>query len=385
MTNNDDELPIIIGPFNAMNVNLSNLTNRSPDPVLFQNQMMYRIIEQMQEPIIGLNEMQEIWFVNTAAESLLNLKKNISGRPAEKFTPAKDLIKLMVEANLSNSFKMMLNEKEVYFQVESQEITIPDEHSQLKNAGGATAGIAGRVYKLRNITAVKERDKLKTNLIAAVTHELKTPICSMKLCLELLERMQIGPVNKERTELMEHFKSSCERLLKIIHELIDLSKMETGNIHLAPVLLDPIEIVNYATSAVKFMAQQKKIQIQVNGLSIQAKVRADMEKTAWVLVNFLSNALRYSSENSKVTIKLQEKENQIIFAVRDFGKGISEIYQNRLFESYFQVPGDRLNEHGSGLGLTISKYLVEAQQGNIWIQSAIGKGSTFYFSLPAIQ
>ena len=115
MTNND-ELPIIIGPFNAMNVNLSNLTNRSPDPVLFQNQMMYRIIEQMQEPIIGLNEMQEIWFVNTAAESLLNLKKNISGRPAEKFTPAKDLIKLMVEANLSNSFKMMLNEKEVYFQ-----------------------------------------------------------------------------------------------------------------------------------------------------------------------------------------------------------------------------------------------------------------------------
>jgi len=385
MTNNDDELLIIIGPFNAMNVNLSNLTNRSPDPVLFQNQMMYRIIEQMQEPIIGLNEMQEIWFVNTAAESLLNLKKNISGRPAEKFTPAKDLIKLMVEANLSNSFKMMLNEKEVYFQVESQEITIPDEHSQLKNAGGATAGIAGRVYKLRNITAVKERDKLKTNLIAAVTHELKTPICSMKLCLELLERMQIGPVNKERTELMEHFKSSCERLLKIIHELIDLSKMETGNIHLAPVLLDPIEIVNYATSAVKFMAQQKKIQIQVNGLSIQAKVRADMEKTAWVLVNFLSNALRYSSENSKVTIKLQEKENQIIFAVRDFGKGISEIYQNRLFESYFQVPGDRLNEHGSGLGLTISKYLVEAQQGNIWIQSAIGKGSTFYFSLPAIQ
>jgi hypothetical protein len=72
MTNNDDELPIIIGPFNAMSVNLSNLTNRSPDPVLFQKQMMYRIIEQMQEPIIDLNEMQEIWFVNTAAESLLN-------------------------------------------------------------------------------------------------------------------------------------------------------------------------------------------------------------------------------------------------------------------------------------------------------------------------
>jgi signal transduction histidine kinase len=104
-----------------------------------------------------------------------------------------------------------------------------------------------------------------------------------------------------------------------------------------------------------------------------------------VLVNFLSNALRYSSENSKVTIKLQEKDSQIIFAVRDFGKGIAEIHQKRLFESYFQVPGDKLNGHGSGLGLTISKYLVEAQQGSIWMQSAVGKGSTFYFSLPAIQ
>jgi NtrC-family two-component system sensor histidine kinase KinB len=382
MTKNDDELPIIIGPFNAMSINLS---NRSADPVLFQKQMMYRIIEQMQEPIIGLNEMQEIWFVNTAAESLLNLKKNISGQPEEEFTTAKDLIKLMVEANMSNSFKMLLNEKEVYFQVESQEITIPDEYSQLNNAGGARAGVAGRVYKLRNITAFKERDKLKTNLIAAVTHELKTPICSMKLCLKLLEDMQIGPVNKKQTEFIEHFKSSCERLLKMILELIDLSKMETGNIHLSPVLLDPIEIVNYAISAVKFIAQQKRIQIQVNAQSIQAKVKADMEKTAWVLVNFLSNALRYSSENSKVTIEIQEKGNEIIFAVRDFGKGIAEIYQKRLFESYFQVPGDSLNEHGSGLGLTISKYLVEAQQGNIWLQSAIGKGSTFYFSLPTIQ
>ena len=385
MTNNDDELPIIIGPFSAMGVNSPNLPNRSPDPVLFQKQMIYSIIEQMQEPIIGLNEMQEIWFMNTAAESLFSLKKNISVQSAGKFTPAKDLIKLMAEANLSNSFKVMLNEKEVYFQVESQEIIIPDEHSPLNNTGGARAGVAGRVYKLRNITAFKERDKAKTNLMAAVIHELKTPICSMKLCLDLLERRQTGSFNKEQTELIEHFKSSCERLLKIILEMIDLSKMETGHIHLSSVLLDPIEIVNYAISTVKFMAQQKSIQIQVNALSIHAKVKADREKTAWVLVNFLSNALRYSSENSKVTIKLQEKDNQVIFAVRDFGKGISEIYQNRLFESYFQVPGDRLNGHGSGLGLTISKYLVEAQQGNIWMQSAIGEGSTFYFSLPAIQ
>jgi NtrC-family two-component system sensor histidine kinase KinB len=99
----------------------------------------------------------------------------------------------------------------------------------------------------------------------------------------------------------------------------------------------------------------------------------------------LSNALRYSTENAEVIIELQEKDDQITFEVKDFGKGIAEGYQKRLFEPYFQVPGDGLNEQGSGLGLAISKYLVEAQHGIIWMQSVISKGSSFYFSLPAIE
>jgi signal transduction histidine kinase len=108
-----------------------------------------------------------------------------------------------------------------------------------------------------------------------------------------------------------------------------------------------------------------------------------VEKTAWVLVNFLSNALRYSPEKSKVTIKISEKNGSVIFSVKDLGKGIDEQYQKRLFDRYFQVPTDGQNKSGSGLGLAISKDFIEAQHGTIWLESAIGEGSTFSFALPA--
>jgi NtrC-family two-component system sensor histidine kinase KinB len=111
-------------------------------------------------------------------------------------------------------------------------------------------------------------------------------------------------------------------------------------------------------------------------------IQVDIEKTAWVLVNFLSNALRYSAEKSKITIQVTQRDDMVEFSVKDFGKGIDESYQKRLFDRYFQVPTDGQNKSGSGLGLAISKDFIEAQQGKIWVESAIGEGSRFAFILP---
>jgi NtrC-family two-component system sensor histidine kinase KinB len=114
-------------------------------------------------------------------------------------------------------------------------------------------------------------------------------------------------------------------------------------------------------------------------------VNADVEKTAWVLINFLSNALRYSSDKSKVQIRIAKKDKGIEFSVRDYGKGIDEQYQKRLFDRYFQVPTDGNNKSGSGLGLAISKDFIEAENGRIWVESEIGEGSRFCFLLPVAQ
>ncbi|MEO6979478.1 MAG: HAMP domain-containing sensor histidine kinase, partial [Mucilaginibacter sp.] len=241
----------------------------------------------------------------------------------------------------------------------------------------------GKVYLLKNITEFKERDEAKTNFIATISHELKTPISSIKMCLKLLADERIGSVNAQQMELVDHIKDDSDRLLKITSELLDLSQVETGNIQLNFVPSDPSVIVDYALDSVRFPAGQKGIVLDVVKQPGLSKVQVDVEKTAWVLVNFLSNALRYSPEKSKVAIKISEKNGSVIFSVKDLGKGIDEQYQKRLFDRYFQVPTDGQNKSGSGLGLAISKDFIEAQHGTIWMESAIGEGSTFSFALPA--
>ncbi|MDN5285292.1 MAG: sensor histidine kinase [Mucilaginibacter sp.] len=382
----NDEFAEVATAFNEMTDRLKEWENSNLATVLSEKQRIETIIEQMQDAIIGLNEDKEILFINTAAANILNLDgKKVIGKRADEFTIQNDLLKSILENNNSlRPFKIALNGKESYFQLESREIVIPNLNPQ-KTVISIASKSVGKVYIMRNITEFKERDEAKTNFIATISHELKTPISSIKMSLKLLKDERIGPVNPQQLELVEHINDDSDRLLKITSELLDLSQVETGNIQLNFVSSDPLEIVNYAINAVKFQAEQKGINLDINASNNLPKVLVDVEKTAWVLVNFLSNALRYSAEKSKVIIGVSEKKGEVIFNVRDFGKGIDEQYQKRLFERYFQVPTDGQNKSGSGLGLAISKNFIEAQQGKIWVESAIGEGSSFYFSLPSHQ
>ncbi|NCD70576.1 ATP-binding protein [Mucilaginibacter agri] len=385
--NKHDEFAEVASAFNDMADRLNEWENTNLAKVLSEKQRIETIIEQMDDAIIGLNEKQEILFINTVASNILNIsEKKIVGQPAEKFTGSNDLFKSILASNSGiRSFKIALAGKESYFQLESREIVIPNLEPQPTDGIIVASKSAGKVYILRNITEFKERDEAKTNFIATISHELKTPISSIKMSLKLLNDGRVGETNVQQQELLAHIKDDSERLLKITSELLDLSQVETGNIQLNFVVSDPVEIVDYALNSVRFNAEQKGITLQVIAQPNRSKVHADMEKTAWVLVNFLSNALRYSSEKSKVQIQLAEKNKQVIFTVKDFGKGIDEQYQKRLFDRYFQVPTDGQNKSGSGLGLAISKDFIEAQQGKIWVESAIGEGSSFSFSLPAHQ
>lgn len=379
----NDEFADVAAAFNDMTNRLKEWENSNLATVLSEKQRIETIIEQMQDAIIGLNEKGEIIFINTVAENILNLnEQKIVGQLAEKFTSSNDLFKSIIENTSLKSFKIALNGKESYFQLENREIMIPNINPNPEDVLDYGRKSVGRVYVLRNITEFKERDEAKTNFIATISHELKTPISSIKMSLKLLKDERIGPMNTQQLELIDHVNEDSERLLKITSELLDLSQVETGNIQLNFIQSEPMAIVDYALNAVKFPAEQKGISLKVLAPDALPTVQVDVEKTAWVLVNFLSNALRYSPAKSSVIIEIAEKQNEVIFSVKDSGKGIDEQYQKRLFERYFQVPTDGQNKSGSGLGLAISKDFIEAQQGRIWLESAIGEGSKFYFALP---
>ncbi|HUX85276.1 MAG TPA: HAMP domain-containing sensor histidine kinase, partial [Chitinophagaceae bacterium] len=144
----------------------------------------------------------------------------------------------------------------------------------------------------------------------------------------------------------------------------------------------PMLIMDYAIQAVNVQASAKNIQLERQGDPMVPMVMADPEKTAWVLVNFLSNAIRYSPEGSRVLIGSYGQEGAVVFYVQDFGKGIDPKYREKIFEKFFRVPGS-LSGGGTGLGLAISREFIQAQGGKVWVNSEPGKGSTFCFSLPA--
>lgn len=333
----------------------------------------------MHDPIIGLDQQGLILFANDEALKIIGMKsEEIIGEKAANIAVSNDLIRSMIlkesntESQKNKPLKIFANGKESYFEKETIAITIIP-------TGEENPIDIGNVIILRNITLFKELDFAKTNFIATVSHELKTPIASIKLSLQLLENAKTGVMNNDQKQLVESIKDDSKRLLKITGELLNLSQLETGNIQLNIEKSNPNEIIDYAINAVKVRADQKNIKLIVEIQDNLPKVKADKEKTSWVLINFLTNAITYSSENSNIIIKTIVHNDQITFCVTDFGKGIEGRYKYKIFDKYFQIPGS--NKSGTGLGLAISKEFIEAQNGTIYVESELGLGSTFGIKL----
>jgi NtrC-family two-component system sensor histidine kinase KinB len=378
----NDEFAEVANAFNLMATKLNDWENSNLATVISEKRRIETIIDQMQDAIIGINEKQEILFMNDAARKTLNITDDkIIGKNADQLVKSNDLFKsILKEEATIRPFKIVLDNHESFFQLQRSDIVVPDIDKS-EGALQLASRSAGKVYILKNITEFKERDEAKTNFIATISHELKTPIASIKMSLKLLNDERVGALNTEQDQLVSHIKDDNDRLLKITSELLELSQVETGNIQLNFVPVNPMQIVDYAVTSIQFQAQQKQVQLEVVKDDGLPYVQADIEKTAWVLVNFLSNALRYSAEKSKIIIKVTQRKDRVEFSVKDFGKGIDETYQKRLFDRYFQVPTDGQNKSGSGLGLAISKDFINAQGGTIGLQSEIGAGSRFYFTL----
>lgn len=373
-----DEFAELATEFNAMVAQLHQWENSNLAKIQSEKLRIEAIIGQMQDAIIGLNAHKEILFLNQVASQLLHLdEKTVIGTNAVELQKKNDLLHTLMQTEISaRPIKIFADGKASYFKLERREIMIPASEP------GPDRRSAGEVYILKNITEYKELDEAKTNFMATVSHELKTPISSIRMSLQLLEDDRVGKMNTEQQELIGHIKEDCGRLLKMTAELLGLAQVETGNLQLNFVSSEPHKIADYAMDALRFQAGQKAIELELIARHHLPYVYADTEKTAWVLINLLSNALRYSAPKSKVIIQIVQAGGQIEFSVRDFGQGIDEQYQKRLFERYFQVPTDGYHQSGSGLGLAISKDFITAQGGKIWVESEIGAGSRFCFRLP---
>jgi len=371
--------------FNSMAQKLEEYNDSNLATLMIEKKRIETLINNMHDPVIGLDENKKIIFVNEEALKIIGLKHyEIIGKSAQDISVSNDLIRSLIHELMSGEvrssqekpFKIYANNKESYFEKEMITISIIPTGEQNKVT-------IGHVIILRNVTSYKELDFAKTNFIATVSHEFKTPIASIKMSLQLLENTKIGTVNDEQRNLLNSIKDDADRLLNITGELLNMTQVETGNIQLSIIPSKPKEIVSYAINATKNQADQKHIRLDLSCSENIPDVLADSEKTAWVLTNLLSNAIRYSHENSSVSILISEIGNTVQFAVTDTGQGIAPQYTEKVFDRYFRIPGTK--KEGTGLGLAISKEFIEAQGGKIRVLSDLGAGSTFTISLIAYK
>jgi NtrC-family two-component system sensor histidine kinase KinB len=367
--------------FNSMAEKLDEYNSTQLAEVLNEKKRIETLINNMNDPVIGLDEQGKIMFVNNEAIHILNLSKSeLMGAAAKELALSNDLMRTLLrdlptETSLqktANAITILNNGKEQYF--EKELITIATTHTEAHEQQPI-----GNVIILRNVTSFKELEFAKTNFMATISHELKTPISSIKMSIQLLERKDVGSINEEQLNLINSIREDNERLLKITGELLNLTQLETGNIKLYMQSSDPYQIINYAVEAVKKEAEHFGVRIQILTEENLPNLSADTDKTQWVLINLLVNAIHYSPAGETVTISLKESGSQLRFEIKDQGDGIAEEYTSRIFDRYFQVPG--ISKPGTGLGLAICKEFIEAQGGTIGVESSSGQGSTFFFVL----
>ena len=373
------EFEDLANSFNSMAEKLEEYQSSSLSKQLMDKKRVEMLIANMHDPVIGLDENNSINFINEEALKISGLvREDILGKSAADIAVNNDLLRELLrnatKENISDSpMKIFADNKESYFEQEIIPISIiPTGELEKKEAG--------KVILLRNVTAHKELDFAKTNFIATVSHELKTPISSMKMGAQLLKNEKFGLLNDQQKELLKSIEEDGERLLDITGELLNLSQAESGNIRLNIKDCNIADLVKTALSNNLTIAENKEVGLISQFKTTQEEiVKADFDKTVWVLNNSLSNAIKHSKAGQEIIISTEKIADKVKFSVQDFGEGIDQKYHTKVFERYFQIPEDHQN--GTGLGLAISKNFIEKQGGEIGVESVKNEGSTFWMIL----
>ena len=365
-----DEFGQMATAFNAMAERLEYFESSNLNKLIFEKARAEAVINSLKDASIGINRNNTILFANQQALQLLGLKaEDTIGRPVAELSARNDLLRFLIADETNKPFKIVVDGKENYYTKEVIEVSQSDTTS--------------KVIVLKNITSFKELDVAKTNFIATISHELKTPLASSDFSLKLLEDNRVGQLSAEQKDLVHQLKNDNQRMLRILSELLNMSQVEAGKIQLKIQVVNPKSVVDASVQAVYSAAKEKQITVVQKIDDDLPVIKTDPDKINWVLNNFLTNAIKYSPEENEVMISVEHNNSSISFSVADKGQGIEEQYLGRIFERYFQVPG-RSDKKGSGIGLAICKEFIEAMNGKIWVKSRTGEGSVFGFDLPLV-
>ncbi len=336
------------------------------------------IIEGISDGILVINAKSNIIMVNPSSERLLGIKKSQ--------VVGKHVLDCLEDIKILDLITRRLESGDEYY---SKELIITNRETGMERVlNGRISSVLtrtgkglGAVIVLRDITKEKEVDRMKTDFVSNVSHELRTPLASIKGFVSTLIETEV--TEDERKEFLTIVDQESDRLNQLIEDLLDLSRIESGKIRLNFNSVNILEIIKRLEIEVSNKIKKKKIFFKIDVSKSLPMVKADENALLQILVNLVSNAIKFIKKGGIwIKVKQWDKGKYIKFSIQDTGIGIGKRYLEKIFEKFYRIEAIAHTIPGTGLGLAIAKDLVEKHEGKIWVESEVRKGTTFYFTIP---
>jgi len=342
------------------------------------------VLDSLTSGVIALDLENRILLLNrTLASRLGTSPEQWVGRPLAEMAPLFDghlSSQLVFQARLVvPADPAAARSEELEWKAAGQSFWMREDSGPLYDDSGK---IVGRLLAYHDISREKAIDRMKSEFISVASHELRTPMTSIKGSVDLILSGMAGEVTTDAQELLEIAQNGCNRLIRLINDILDLSKIEAGQLKLDRVRMDLGETVERAVLGVKALAGQHEVSLRLERGEEIPLVEVDKDRMEQVITNLLSNAIKFSPTNGEVRIEVSFSDGWVQCTVIDHGRGIPEADLHRVFGKFEQVAETR--KQGTGLGLAICQALVQEHAGKLWVESKLNEGSRFIVRLPAV-
>jgi signal transduction histidine kinase len=367
-----DELGTLVEEFNEMSVRMEAYRNSDKASVVRAQQILQATLAAFPDPIYVLSPDLRIELQNAAAYRLAHLLNYPNALPEPLVERAQQVAanrRDYLPSHFQDALMLRVDNEERYF--------LP----KIVAMSDATDKPLGVAVVLEDVTQFRLMDELKSNLISTVSHEIKTPLTSIRMSIHLLQDHSVGPLEPKQAALIDAAREDVERLLRLLNHLLEMARFEHGSPQMHWEKVSARELIDDAVDEVLTLSAARRLILRVNCPEGLPTLYIDRARVSHVLRNLLTNAINHSPEGAQILLAVSLADNAgVHFSIRDQGSGIPEEHQPRIFEKFYRVPGQKIQ--GSGLGLSIARDIILAHFGTIGCHSEPGRQTTFFFTLP---